>query len=164
MTPTGEGLDPIDRALLQLVQDDFPLDPRPFRAVGERLGLAEREVLERLDRLCRSGVLERIGPVLEATRTGTGASTLVALRLDDDRIDEVAGIVNACDGVSHNYRRDHEYSLWFTLGAPDAARLDAALAGIRDRAGIPETDVLDLRTADRFKVDVRFRFDPGGGR
>jgi siroheme decarboxylase len=157
MNPSS-GLDPLDRVLLQRVQDEFPLDPRPFRVLGRRLGLTEQEVLDRLDNLHRRGILRHIAPILETRRTGITASTLVAMRLGDDRITEIAGIVTNSPSVSHNYRRDHEYNLWFTIAEPSEARLEETLAEIRHRTGVPEADILDLRMVRRFKIDVRFRF------
>lgn len=155
-------LDPLDRALLQRVQDDFPLDPRPFRALGEQLGLSEGETIDRLERLRCGGVLRHIAPILESQQTGSTASTLVAMRLGDDEIEEIAGMVSAYPGVSHNYRRDHEYNLWFTIAEPGEAELERTLAEIRERTGIREEDMLDLPMVRRFKIDVRFRLARDG--
>lgn len=157
------GLDPVDRELLQRVQDEFPLESRPFRTIGQRLGIPEKEVLERLDSLRRRGILKHIAPILEMHETGIKASTLIAMRIAEERIEEVAGIASEYRGVSHNYRRDHEYNLWFTIAEPGEAQLKETLEAIRARSGVPDEDILDLPVVQRFKIDVRFRFGPDGG-
>ncbi len=149
-------LDRLDRQLLALLQDDFPLERDPWSALGRRLGLPGEAVLARCRRLADDGVLRMIGPVVEARHVGLSASTLVAMRVPPDAIDEVAAIVNACDEVSHNYRREHDFSLWFTLTAPDRARLEAVVAEIASRTGIGPPDLIELPTVRRFKIDVRF--------
>ncbi|KLK87248.1 hypothetical protein SZ63_11680 [Methanoculleus sediminis] len=151
-------LDPRDRALLQQVQDDFPLDPRPYRVLGEVLGMPEREVMERLTDLSRRGVIRHIAPILEPGSLGISASTLVAMRVPKERMHEVAAIVNEYDGVSHNYRRDGDYNLWFTVAAAGEGELLDTLDEIIRRSMIPFRDVLNLPIARRFKLDVRFRF------
>lgn len=157
------GLDPVDRELLQHIQDEFPLESRPFRTIGQRLGIPEREVLERLDSLHRKGILKHIAPILEMQKTGIKASTLVAMRVAEERIEEIAGIINEYPGVSHNYRRDNEYSLWFTIAESGEAQLRETIEEIRARSGVSKEDMLDLPVVQRFKIDVRFRFVPDGG-
>ncbi|MDN7023797.1 Lrp/AsnC family transcriptional regulator [Methanoculleus sp. FWC-SCC1] len=149
-------IDPHDRALLQRVQDEFPLDPRPYWVLGEALGMQEREVMDRLEALVRQGVIKHIAPVLEPERLGVRSSTLIAMRVPERRMDEVAAVVSGYDSVSHNYRRDDDYNLWFTLAAASEEDLAATLDEIRRRTGIPTGDVLDLPVVRRFKIDVRF--------
>lgn len=149
-------LDRLDRELLALLQDDFPLERDPWSALGGRLGLSGAEVLERCRRLADDGVIRMIEPVVEARQIGLAASTLVAMRVPPDAIEEVAAIVNAYDEVSHNYRREHDFTLWFTLAAPDRSRLEAVVAEIARRSGIGPPDLIELPTVRRFKIDVRF--------
>ena len=150
-------LDAADRRLLEALQDDFPLERDPWNALGRRLGLAGPEVLDRCRRLAADGTLRMIGPVIDARQVGLAASTLVAMRVPPDRLEEVAALVNAYPEVSHNYRRDHDYTLWFTLAAPDASRLELFVAEIAARTGIAFPDLIELPTVRRFKIDVRFR-------
>lgn len=162
-------LDPLDRVLLQQVQDDFPLDPRPYRVIGEALGMPELEVMARLAGLSRRGVIRHIAPILEPGSLGIRSSTLVAMRVPEKRMHEVAAIVNGYDGVSHNYRRDGDYNLWFTVAAAGEEELHGILEEIVRRSMIPPGDVLNLPMVRRFKLDVRFRFlaeedDDGQGR
>ncbi|PKG32260.1 Lrp/AsnC family transcriptional regulator [Methanoregula sp.] len=155
-----EGL-PVDRtdlALLECLQDDLPLVPRPWQVIAEKLGITEDVLLERLRRLTEAGIVRGISPVLESRPLGLSAATLVAFQVPEDRIDEVAAVVSSCPEVSHNFRREDPINLWFTITAKDRAAVDRVLKRILETSGVPETDVLDLPTVRRVKIDVRFRF------
>jgi DNA-binding Lrp family transcriptional regulator len=151
-------LDEADKALLQTLQDDFPLITRPWDALAEKLGTTVEDVMGRIGRLMEEGVIRRIGPVLETDRVGLTARTLILMKVPPERLDEVAGIVSRFDEVTHNYERDHEYNLWFTLITPSQERLKGALVRIIDAVGIPEEDVLDLPVTGRYKIGVRYIF------
>jgi DNA-binding Lrp family transcriptional regulator len=114
-------LDDIDRRLLNDFQSGFPLVPRPFAEVANRLGIGELEVIARLERLYAAGAISRVGPVLRPRRVG--ASTLAAMAVPEERIEEVAQLVNGYREVNHNYERDHRFNLWFVLTAADEERL-----------------------------------------
>jgi len=151
-------LDEADKALLQTLQDDFPLTTRPWDALAERLGTTVEDVMVRIGRLKEEGVIRRIGPVLETDRVGLTARTLVLMKVPPGRMDEVAGIVSGFEEVTHNYERDHEYNLWFTLITPSQENLKDALASIIEATGVPEDDVLDLPVTERYKIGVRYVF------
>lgn len=146
--------------LLDVLQDDVPLVPRPWAVIADRLGINENEVLERLGRLQETGIIRGVSPVLESRRLGLRAATLVALRVPGSRVREIARIISSYPEVSHNYRRDHAYSIWFTLAAPTDERIGEVLAEILDRTGISEEDVLNLPTLQKYKIDVRFSCCP----
>jgi DNA-binding Lrp family transcriptional regulator len=152
--------DATDLAILDILQDDLPVVSRPWAAVAGRLGITEPELLARVERLAGAGIIRGISPVLESRPLGLNAATLVALRVPEERLDEVAGLVSSCPSVSHNFLREHEYSLWFTIAAQDEAGVRAVLAEILRQTGIPETDMLDLPTVRRIKINVRFSFPP----
>ncbi|HNT07734.1 MAG: HTH-type transcriptional regulator Ptr1 [Euryarchaeota archaeon ADurb.Bin009] len=159
---TDRHLDILDRQLLEILQDTFPLAPRPWHAIGRRLGIPEGEVLRRVRRLADEGIVLTVSPVIESARIGPVASTLIGMRVPADRVERCASIVNREPGVSHNYLRDHDYNLWFTLAAPDSAALRRTVEDIAARAGVPPADLLDLPAVRRFKIGVRFRFFPDG--
>jgi DNA-binding Lrp family transcriptional regulator len=151
-------LDEADKALLQTLQDDFPLTTRPWDALADRLGTTAEDVMGRVRRFKEEGVIRRIGPVLETDRVGLTARTLVLMKVPLERMEEVAGTVSGFDEVTHNYERDHEYNLWFTLITPSQERLEEALAAIIDATGVPEDDVLNLPVTERYKIGVRYKF------
>jgi DNA-binding Lrp family transcriptional regulator len=152
--------DGTDLAILDCLQDDLLLVSRPWDTISGRLGITEPELLSRMRRLAVTGIIRGISPVLESRPLGLHAATLVALRVSDERIDEVAALVSSYPEVSHNFRRDHDYSLWFTIAAKDTAGVRAVLDEILRRSGIPASGMLDLPTVRRIKIDVRFSFPP----
>jgi radical SAM protein with 4Fe4S-binding SPASM domain len=151
-------LDPADLALLDALQDDIPLVSRPFAVIAARLKIPEEEVMQRLRGLQERGIVRGLSPVLESRHAGLSATTLVALRVPDDRIPVVARLINAYPEVSHNYRRDHRYSLWFTIAGKDERRIREIVREIKERAWLSDGDILELPTVRRFKIDVRFSF------
>jgi DNA-binding Lrp family transcriptional regulator len=140
-----------------LLQDDFPLVESPWSEVSSKLGIAEHELIERLEHLYAEGVIRRIGPIVDATKVGLTAATLVALKVPENRVDEVAQVINQYGNISHNYQREHEYNIWFTLAASNPQELTATLNEIIQKAGLSQNDVLNLPTAQRFKVNVNFQ-------
>ncbi len=153
-------VDPVDLALLDALQDDIPLVSRPFNVIAARLGIPEDNVILRVKGLQEQGIIRGLSPVLESRHAGLTATTLVAVRVPDEQIPVVARLINAYPEVSHNYRRDHAYSLWFTLAGKDECRIREILQEIKEQAGLGERDILELPTVRRFKIDVRFAF-PG---
>jgi siroheme decarboxylase len=152
--------DATDLAILDCLQDDLPIVTRPWEAIAGRLGIPEPGLLERVQRLAGAGIIRGISPVLESRPLGLHAATLVALRVPEERLDEVAAIVSSCPSVSHNFQREHEYSLWFTIAGKDVAGVRAVLDEILCRSGVPATDMLNLPTVRRIKINVRFSFPP----
>ncbi len=145
-------LDEVDTQILNALQLDFPLVHRPFDELGKSLGLKEEEVLRRISRLQKEGAIRRIGPIISTKKTG-GTSTLVAMKVPEARIDEVAGMINQYDEVSHNYLRPAEYNIWFTLSAESEERLAEILREISEKTGC---EVRNLPTKRLFKIGVKF--------
>lgn len=140
-----------EKALLDGFQRDFPLVPRPYAAVAERLGMTEAELLAMLRRLRDAGAVGRVGAVV---RPGTvGASTLAAMAVPPERLDAVAALVSARPEVNHNYEREHRYNLWFVVTAASRDRVAAVLREIAAAAGLP---VLDLPLAREYRIDLGF--------
>jgi len=151
MTMRTDDLTPLHRALLDGFQRDFPLVPRPYAAIAERLGCDEESVIELLRGLRDSGLVTRIGPVFAPHRAG--ASTLAAMAVPPDRLDEVAAMVSGYEEVNHNYEREHRLNLWFVVAAPDPARVAAVLGEIGRRTGL---EMLDLPLERAFHIDLGF--------
>jgi AdoMet-dependent heme synthase len=158
--PLPVPVDQTDLALLDALQDDIPFVSRPYDVIAGRLNIPAEDVITRIGRLQEQGIIRGLSPVLESREVGLSATTLVAVRVPEDKIATVARLINAYPEVSHNYRRDNPYSLWFTIAGKDERRIREILDGIRQEAGLGEQDVLELPTVRRFKIDVRFMF-PG---
>ncbi len=150
--------DATDLYILDALQDDIPLVPRPFAAIAQLLGISEQVLLDRLKRLQDEGIVRGISPVLESRHMGLTAATLIALHVPGERVHEIAAIINSYPEVSHNYRRDNYYALWFTLSGKNEGDIRRVLSEIQSRAGIDDNDVLNLPTVRKLKVDVRFTF------
>lgn len=144
-------LDAIDRRLLDSYQRSFPLEPRPYAAIARELGIAEDEVIARLERLKADNLVGRIGAVVRPHTAGR--STLAAMRVPSDRLEEVATLVSAYPEVNHNYEREHAINLWFVIAAPDAEAITRVIADIEGRTGLP---VLDLPLEEAFHIDLGF--------
>ena len=129
-------LDATDRLLVNSLQGGFPLEPRPFAIVADRLGIAEDEAIARIGRLVGSGVLSRFGPMYDAERMG-GAVCLCALAVPGDRFEAVAETVNGFPEVAHNYERRHALNMWFVLATEAPAGIAEAAARIEAATGLP---------------------------
>ncbi len=151
--------DPVDLKLLDLLQGEFPLDSSPWETIGEKIGRSGEEVLSRVQDLHSRGIIRSISPILETGRIGLLASTLVAMQVPGPDILRVVAIINEYPQVSHNYEREHDYNVWFTLSTRDQDECTRLVREIIAKTGIPPGRVLDLVTLERYKIDVRFRFD-----
>ena len=152
--------DETDLAILNVLQDDLPLVSRPWNMIAERLGITEIGILGRMKRLEEAGIIRGISPVLESRHLGLHAATLVALRVPEERVNEIAAIISSYPEVSHNFQRDHSYAIWFTIAAQNGEGIQKVLHEILDRSGISASDALDLPTVKKIKIDVRFSFLP----
>ncbi|AEG59891.1 AsnC family transcriptional regulator [Desulforamulus ruminis] len=146
-------LDHIDRRLLNLIQTDFPICPEPYRVLGENLGITEQEVLNRLEQLTQQDVIRRLGGVFDSRKLGYNG-TLCAIKVPQERIEEVAAVINSYIGITHNYLRDHEYNMWFTILAQSPHKVQKILKEIQEKTGIQE--IINLPSKRFFKVLVNF--------
>jgi len=144
-------LSDLEYRLLNDYQRDFPLTSRPFAAIAESLGCDEQTVIDTLQSLTDRNMISRIGPVFRPRRLG--ASTLAALAVPEDRLDEVAELVNGYDAVNHNYEREHEFNLWFVVTAASREAVDAVLDDIRARSGCRQ---LNLPMEAAYHIDLGF--------
>ena len=154
----GDPMDELDQKLLAALQDGFPLDARPYARLAEGIGLDagdEQTVFDRVMGLVDDGTIRRLGASFDSRRLGF-EPTLVALRLPDERVAQVAQLVNRYGEVTHNYQRTGRWNLWFTVIARSSGRQGEILAEIRRAAGLEETDMMNLPVERLLKIDVRF--------
>ena len=154
MKPSEMPLDDIDRSILNQIQSDFPITPRPYRSVAEELGLTEDEVLARIRRLKKSGIIRRIGGNFTPEKLGF-VSTLCAAKVPEEKISQFAQVVNRYPGVTHNYRRENKYNIWFTFIAPSMEEISASLEQIAVETGV--TEILNLPATRVFKIRAEFK-------
>ena len=154
MKPSEMPLDDIDRSILNQIQSDFPITPRPYRSIAEELGLTEDEVLARIRRLKKSGIIRRIGGNFTPEKLGF-VSTLCAAKVPEEKISQFAQVVNRYPGVTHNYRRENKYNIWFTFIAPSMEEIRASLKQIAAETGV--TEILNLPATKVFKIRAEFK-------
>jgi len=146
-------IDDMDRAILNLIQSDFPITPRPYLAIAQRLGFSENDVIKRLDRLKKKGIIRRIGGNFVPEKLGF-VSTLCAARVPEDKIESFAVSVNRYPGVTHNYQRDNKYNVWFTFIAPSMREIEENLKNISQQTGIKK--IINLPATKVFKIKAHF--------
>lgn len=142
-----------DKELLNIIQTRLPLEPRPYAKVAEWLNVEEHTVLERLGWLKDNGYIRRLGTFFDSACLGY-VSTLVAVKVCSEQVAAVAQAINAYPGVTHNYEREGEYNLWFTLLTADQAEQDRILTEIRCLPGVE--GLLSLPAIEKYKVSVEF--------
>jgi DNA-binding Lrp family transcriptional regulator len=114
--------DDVDRELLNQLQAGIALIREPYAEIGSRMGLSEDEVLARLARLKDAAIVRQLSAIFDTRALGY-ESTLVAAKYPAERLFEAAAIVGGHPGVSHNYRRTHDFNLWFTLAVEPDSRI-----------------------------------------
>jgi len=149
-------LDSIDKKLLNLVQTEFPLQPRPYSELGLKLGIDSDGVIQRIEQLKAKGIIRQISPVLDARRLGY-QTTLVAMKVSASQLDKAAQLIKEHPGVSHGYQRDHRFNLWFTLAIPPAADMETELK--RLASPIDAEVVFALPAIKLFKIGAYFAMD-----
>ncbi len=149
-------MDAMDRLILNEIQRNFPITQRPFLALARKLKISEKEVFERIRRLKEIGIIRRIGASFSSHAVGW-ASTLCAARVPRSKIDEFVSVVNTYPGVTHNYERDGQYNIWFTLIAPSRKRIQRILDEISQKTGVGE--ILNLPALKMLKIAVDFNFE-----
>ena len=150
--PQPVELDDIDRKIINLIQLNFPISKNPFEKIAAAVGTTEETVIVKLNRLKKEGIIRRIGPIINTRGIG-GTNTLAAVKVSEDEIEKAAAVINRYDEVSHNYLRNEEYNIWFTVSAPTQERLDQILTEIQTELNCP---LLDLPTIKQFKIQVNF--------
>ena len=148
-------MDAIDHKILNLVQATFPLEAEPYQWIGEQTGITQEDAFNRVRQLRESGIIRRIGAIFDPKKLGF-VSTLCAARVPEEKLTGFVNLVNAYPGVTHNYRRNHDYNVWFTVIAAGEDELNRLLDEIRDKTGI--ADIISLRAVRTFKINASFDF------
>ena len=146
-------MDRIDRLILNRIQSDFPIDAEPYAVIAGELGLEEAEVIERTRALRQAGIIRRIGGNVVPHKVGY-VSTLCAAKVPPDQVEAFAAAVNRYPGVTHNYRRDNLFNVWFTFIAPSMEEIEANLRQIAADTGIDT--ILNLPATKVFKIKAQF--------
>jgi len=143
------------KQLCNVLQNGLSICPRPFTETAKSLKSSEEEILRQTNKLKASGVIRRIGAVINHRALGQ-TGTLVAAHVPQENLQEIIEAINSLQGVSHNYLRKHHYNSWFTLQAPSYKQIEITLSKLSARFGV---DFHSLPVERIFKLDVRFDAD-----
>ncbi len=145
-------LDAIDLEILDMLQNGFPLAVQPFREMGDRLQIDEEQVISRIGAMKASGLIRRIGGIIDSRKMGF-YSSLCAVAVPEARINETAELINALPGVTHNYLREHEMNMWFTLTMPSREQLEEKISELEFILGLK---IISMPAQEVYKIKVAF--------
>ncbi|MFZ0184148.1 MAG: Lrp/AsnC family transcriptional regulator [Nitrosotalea sp.] len=145
-------MDNLDKEILNEIQWTFPLTPKPYSEMAKKFGLSEQDMMQRLHVLKDAGIIRQISAIFDTRKLGY-KSALVAMAIEPEKLDYIANQVNRHPGVSHNYERNHEYNLWFTLAVPPGSDLKTEIDKFSKLPGIKKTRLLP--TIKLFKIGVK---------
>src|SRR5918995_665823 len=153
-------MDGLDKDILNLIQREFPLEREPFAAIGREVGIAGDEVIRRIEALKRGRVIRQISAIFD-TRVLGYESSLVAAQIPAERLAEGAKAINSHPGVSHNYERNNEFNLWYTVAVPPDSRLglEGTVDVLHRISGAEKTRILP--TLKLFKIGVTLDMNKG---
>jgi siroheme decarboxylase len=153
-------LDDVDRRLLNLMQGSFPLAPEPYRHVAQLAGLQEDEVMARVQRLLDQRIIRQVTPIFDTRALGY-SSMLVAAKVDPEFPHRAARVINEHPGVSHNYLRNHDFNLWFTIATePDSELgLEGTLEVLAEAAGAESVRQLPTLRLFKIRMDLEMEGD-----
>lgn len=132
---SADALDATDRAILNALQEGFPLSHRPFEEAGRALGISEDDLIARIRNLREEGAITRFGPFFDVEAMG-GAFCLCAMAVPQDRFDAVVTLVNARPEVAHNYERAHRLNMWFVLATDRPEAIERIARAIEAETGL----------------------------
>lgn len=153
-------LEDSDRRLLNLMQGSFPIAPRPYAHVAERGGFTEEEAMARVRHLLDARIVRQVTPIFDTRALGY-SSMLVAAKVDPEHPHRAAHVINAHPGVSHNYLRNHEFNLWFTIATePDSGLgLEGTLEVLAREAGAESVRQLPTLKLFKIRMDLEMQGD-----
>jgi len=153
-------LDELDKRLLNLMQGRFPIAPRPYAQVGAQAGMTEAQAIERVRQLIEVRIIRQVTPIFDTRALGY-SSMLVAAKVDPENPWRAANVINAHPGVSHNYLRNHEFNIWFTIATEPGSPLglDGTLEVLGREAGAESIRQLPTLKLFKIRMDLEMEGD-----
>ncbi len=145
-------IDNLDKEILNEIQWTFPLVSQPYHEIAKKFDISVEDIKKRLTNLKKTGILRQLSAIFDTRRLGY-KSSLIAMKIDPDKLDYVAQQINRHPGVSHNYERNHEFNLWFTLAVPPGLDLKTEVDKFSKLVGIQKMRLLP--TIKLFKIGVK---------
>lgn len=144
-------MEALDRKILEIVQDGFPLEDRPYATLGRLLGVSEEEAFDSVERLRKSGVIRRLGGVYDSHRLGY-ISRLCTGVVSEDKLEGFAAAVDKIPAITHNYVRSHAYNVWFTVIARSESEIQETVRGLEAETALHDAHVLSA--SRMFKINT----------
>jgi DNA-binding Lrp family transcriptional regulator len=148
-------MDKLDLRILEALQNEFPLNERPYEIIASKLGVGSDELWERVNKMIAEGVIRRMGASLDSRKLGFH-STLAAVSVESGLVEQAAEIIGQFSEVTHSYLRSGKFNLWFTLIAANEEQIASILEQIRTSLSLEGSEVLNLPMKQLFKLDARF--------
>ena len=152
-------MDKLDNRILQALQDNFPLSVEPYDVLAQELRIDCDLLWSRVQRMCEEGVIRRIGASLDSHKFGF-KSTLAAISVPPERVEQAAELIARFPEVTHSYLRKDIFNIWFTIIAADDERLEYILHQVRSLLSLADSQILNLPVKRLFKLDARFNTMP----
>ena len=146
-------LDDIDKNIINKLQDGFPICERPYQQAAEQFGITEDELIQRLQRLLADKALSRFGPMYHAEKMGGGLA-LAAMKIPEEDFDKVTEQVNNLPEIAHNYKRDHEFNMWFVIATEFQNQVEEVVEQLQVLTGYK---VYNMPKIEEFYVGLRFK-------
>lgn len=144
-------MEALDRKILEIVQDGFPLEEHPYATLGRILGVSEEEAFDSVERLRKSGVIRRLGGVYDSHRLGY-ISRLCAGVVGANELESFAAAVDKIPAITHNYVRSHAYNVWFTVIARSESEIQETVRGLEAETALHDAHVLSA--SKMFKINT----------
>lgn len=141
----------LERSLLNVIQNDFPLEPRPFRTIGQRLHISEETCIDALKRLKNTGILRTIRAVISWNKLGI-STILIGMKVEPPYLESIAAEVSSLDEVTHNYARAGKLNLWFTLIYETQEKKALLLNRLRQMQGV--SDIKEFCAEKTYKIGL----------
>jgi DNA-binding Lrp family transcriptional regulator len=153
-------MDKSDSQILQELQYDFPLSERPYEVIADRLHISPVELWDRVQRMLDEGVIRRMGASFDSKKLGF-SSTLAAVSVGPEAVDQAAETIGEFAEVTHSYLRNNTFNIWFTIIAIDEKRIEEILEQIRACLSLDKLQILNLPVKRLFKLDARLKVSRG---
>jgi len=145
-------VDNIDKQLINSLQGGFPISDNPYQEIANKLSISESNLLNRISQLLENKTLTRFGPMYDIQKLG-GAFSLCAMRVPEEQFQNITDLVNNYPEVAHNYKRNHEFNMWFVLATETPEQIQQTCDLITNESGIK---VYNMPKLKEFFVGLHF--------
>lgn len=152
-------MDELDYRILKALQEDFSLSQRPYNAISDKLKIPCEQLLERVRSLMADGVIRRIGASLDSRKLGF-CSTLAAISVEDNVVEQASEIIEGFPEITHSYLRSDHFNIWFTIIASDNERIENIIKEIQSALLLESSQILNLPVKRLFKLNACFNISP----